>query len=49
MMDPESAVSAMVFHHPEARYFSLSAADIEALERELSPAPADSPLALASR
>ena len=49
MMDPESAVSAMVFHHPEARYFSLSAADIEALERELSSAPADSPLALASR
>jgi 5-methyltetrahydrofolate--homocysteine methyltransferase len=49
MMDPESAVSAMVFHHPEARYFSLSAADIEALERELSPVPADSPLALASR
>jgi 5-methyltetrahydrofolate--homocysteine methyltransferase len=39
MMDPESAVSAMVFHHPEARYFSLSAADIEALERELSPEP----------
>jgi len=49
MMDPESAVSAMVFHHPEARYFSLSAADIEALERELSPVTADSPLALASR
>jgi len=35
MMDPESSVSAMVFHHPEARYFSLSPADIEALEREL--------------
>jgi 5-methyltetrahydrofolate--homocysteine methyltransferase len=40
MMDPESSVSAMVFHHPEARYFSLSPADIEALERELG---ADSP------
>jgi 5-methyltetrahydrofolate--homocysteine methyltransferase len=39
MMDPESSVSAIVFHHPEARYFSLSAADIEALERELSSAP----------
>ena len=38
MMDPESSVSAMVFHHPEARYFSLSAADIEALERELNAA-----------
>ncbi len=39
MMDPESSVSAIVFHHPEARYFSLSAADIEALERELAAAP----------
>jgi hypothetical protein len=39
MMDPESAVSAMVFHHPEARYFSLSVADIEALEREFTPEP----------
>ncbi|MGH7815473.1 MAG: methionine synthase [Candidatus Binataceae bacterium] len=39
MMDPESAVSAVVFHHPEAKYFSLSPADIERLERELdSPA-----------
>ena len=34
MMDPESAVSAVVFHHPEAKYFSLSPADIERLERE---------------
>jgi hypothetical protein len=39
----------MVFHHPEARYFSLSAADTEALERELSPAPAGPPRAIASR
>ncbi len=37
MMDPESAVSAVVFHHPEAKYFSLSAADIERLEREFDP------------
>jgi 5-methyltetrahydrofolate--homocysteine methyltransferase len=36
MMDPESSVSAVVFHHPEARYFSLSPADIERLEREFS-------------
>jgi 5-methyltetrahydrofolate--homocysteine methyltransferase len=36
MMDPESAVSALVFHHPEARYFALSPADIERLEREFS-------------
>jgi len=34
MMDPEGSVSALVFHHPEARYFNLSAADIERLERE---------------
>jgi len=49
MMDPESSVSAMVFHHPEARYFSLSAADTEALERESSAAPACPPRAIASR
>jgi len=35
MMDPESSVSALVLHNPEAKYFSLSPADIEALEREL--------------
>src|ERR1700735_5025935 len=39
MMDPESAVSAVVFHHPEAKYFSLSPADIERLEREFDPPP----------
>jgi 5-methyltetrahydrofolate--homocysteine methyltransferase len=38
MMDPESAVSAMVFHHEEAKYFSLSAADIERLDREFETA-----------
>lgn len=38
MMDPESSVSALVFHHPEARYFSLSSADIERLEKELGAA-----------
>jgi 5-methyltetrahydrofolate--homocysteine methyltransferase len=36
MMDPEASVSAMVLHHPEARYFNLSAADIERLEQELA-------------
>jgi 5-methyltetrahydrofolate--homocysteine methyltransferase len=35
MMDPEASVSAMVLHHPEAKYFSLSPGDIERLEREL--------------
>jgi 5-methyltetrahydrofolate--homocysteine methyltransferase len=39
MMDPESSVSALVIHHPEAKYFSLSQADIERLERELQAAP----------
>jgi 5-methyltetrahydrofolate--homocysteine methyltransferase len=24
MMDPEASVSALVFHHPECRYFSLN-------------------------
>ncbi len=37
MMEPEGSVTAVVFHHPEARYFALSAADIERLERELNP------------
>jgi hypothetical protein len=37
-MDPEASVSAIVIHHPDAKYFSLSPADIEALERELDPA-----------
>ena len=36
MMDPESSVSAFVLHHPECRYFSLSAADIERLEAEFA-------------
>ena len=35
MMDPESSVSALVFHHPDAMYFNLSEGDIEALEREV--------------
>jgi len=34
MMDPESSVSALVFHNPEAKYFSLSPADIERLDAE---------------
>ena len=32
MMDPESSVSALVFHHPDAKYFNLSERDIERLE-----------------
>ncbi|HEV2171140.1 MAG TPA: vitamin B12 dependent-methionine synthase activation domain-containing protein, partial [Candidatus Binatus sp.] len=40
MMDPESSVSAVVFHHPETKYFSLSPADIERLDREFDAANA---------
>jgi 5-methyltetrahydrofolate--homocysteine methyltransferase len=35
MMDPEGSVSALVFHHPMAKYFSLSSSDVESLERRL--------------
>jgi hypothetical protein len=34
-MDPEASVSALVVHHSEAKYFALSQADIELLNREL--------------
>ncbi len=36
MMDPESSTSAIVFHHPECKYFNLSAADSERLEAEFA-------------
>ena len=35
MMDPESSVSALVFHHPDAKYFNLSEQDIARLESEI--------------
>jgi len=35
MMDPEGSVSALVFHHPEAKYFNLSEQDIARLEAEI--------------
>ena len=35
MMEPEASVSALVFHHPDARYFSLSPDDAERLERAM--------------
>ncbi|MFN8624835.1 MAG: methionine synthase [Candidatus Binatia bacterium] len=44
MMDPEGSVTALVFHHPEARYFSLSPDDVASLEREIDPL-ADAPSA----
>ena len=28
MMDPEASVSAIVIHHPEARYFGVSSFDL---------------------
>ena len=34
MMDPESSVSAIVFHNPQVKYFTLSTTDIDVLERE---------------
>jgi 5-methyltetrahydrofolate--homocysteine methyltransferase len=40
MMDPESSVSAMVFHNPMVKYFSLSSSDIERLEQEFQQTPA---------
>ncbi|MCS6885141.1 MAG: methionine synthase [Acidobacteriota bacterium] len=36
MMDPEASVSAMVFQHPQARYFAISAEDLAAFEKKLS-------------
>ena len=36
MMDPESSVSALVIHHPDAKYFNLSEQDIDRLETELA-------------
>ncbi|MCH7714280.1 MAG: dihydropteroate synthase, partial [Chloroflexi bacterium] len=34
MMEPESSVSALVLHHPDAKYFTLSPQDIDRLEKE---------------
>lgn len=36
MMDPEASVSALVFHHPDSKYFNLSEEDIERLEQEIA-------------
>ena len=36
MMDPEGSVTALVLHHPDAKYFNLSPEDIERLEREIN-------------
>ena len=39
MMEPEGSVSALVFHHPQGRYFTISSADLEAFEAKLGVAP----------
>ncbi len=36
MMEPEGSVSAIVFHHPKAKYFNLSREESEALEQKLA-------------
>ncbi|SVE25106.1 uncharacterized protein METZ01_LOCUS477960, partial [marine metagenome] len=36
MMDPEASVSALVFHHSEAKYFNLNSGDQQVLEARLS-------------
>ena len=35
MMSPEASVSAMVFHHPEARYFSINQEDLDQFIRHI--------------
>ncbi|MGB6552351.1 MAG: methionine synthase [Candidatus Binataceae bacterium] len=40
MMDPECSVSALVFHHPECKYFNLSPDDAQRLEAEFAAASA---------
>ena len=36
MMHPEASVSALVFHHPQARYFTISEPDLAAFEAKLT-------------
>jgi 5-methyltetrahydrofolate--homocysteine methyltransferase len=36
MMEPEASVSALVFHHPQARYFSILEDELVAFERQLA-------------
>lgn len=35
MMRPEASVSALVFHHPQARYFSISPEDLAEFEQKM--------------
>jgi len=43
MMEPEAAVSALVFHHPEARYFGVGAAETAIAPSSGRAAPEGSP------
>lgn len=43
MMEPEGSVTALVFHHPAAKYFNLSPEDLERLEREIDRSGAEAP------
>lgn len=36
MMDPEASVSALVFHHPHAKYFSIRDDELAAFEQRLA-------------
>lgn len=36
MMEPEASVSALVFHHPQARYFSILEDELAAFEQHLA-------------
>ena len=38
MMEPEASVTALVFHHPDARYFSLTEDDQQQLTERLTAA-----------
>ena len=38
MMEPEASVSALVFHHPQARYFSILEEELSAFEQRLTAA-----------
>ena len=37
MMEPEGSVSALVMHHPQAKYFNLTPEDIDRLESKHTP------------
>jgi 5-methyltetrahydrofolate--homocysteine methyltransferase len=36
MMEPEASVSALVFHHPQAKYFSILEEELAAFEKKLA-------------